>query len=113
MGGWLLKSAATGNLLFQISFFISFLPTTNGVWKNSIFERANAWILFAAAYFFGILIVLFRWQGQIQEIVFPLNAFFLHSVIGDIEFAKNSSLADEFYGVVKLIGSSESLTRTN
>lgn len=88
IGWWLLKSAATGNLLFQFSFFISFLPTITGVWKDSTSEKANAWILFAAAYFSGILVVLSRWQGQILDIVFPLNAFFLHSVVAILSLRK-------------------------
>jgi hypothetical protein len=88
IGWWHFKSATLGNLLFQLLFIISFLPTINGVRRNSATEEAPAWLLFSAAYFLGILIVFFRWQGQIQDLVFPINAFFLHSIVAVLSLRK-------------------------
>jgi hypothetical protein len=84
---WVLfRSATFGNLLFQLPFAISFIPTIRGVWRNPETEASRAWIMFAAAYFISILVVLLRWQGHLQDLVFPINAFILHGLVASLSF---------------------------
>ena len=85
---WMFKSAAFGNLIFQFAFALSFAPTIKGVWNHPGVEKPGAWIVFSAAYFFSLLVVAARWQNHLQDLVFPLNAFFLHCMVAVLSLRK-------------------------
>lgn len=89
LGWWIFKSATFGNLIFQLAFAFSFIPIIKGVWNDPASESPLAWMLFAAAYFVGIVVVLLRWQGQIQDLVFPINACVLHATVAALSFPRN------------------------
>ncbi len=80
---WQIKQDAThANLLLQVVLLISFLPTCIGVGKDPSCERSLPWFLFAGAYGLTISVVILRWQGQYQDLVFPINCLLMHLTVG-------------------------------
>lgn len=79
---WHYCSAAYANLLLQISIVISFVPTYRGAWKDVNIEKPLPWFVWASAYILTITVVFLRWQGQYQDLVYPINCLLLHAGVG-------------------------------
>lgn len=75
---WIFRSASYGNVILQASVFISFIPTYRGVYKDSSVEKGLPWYIWTLAYILSISVVIMRWKGQYQDLVYPVNCFFLH-----------------------------------
>jgi len=79
---WYFKSATYANLILQASLAVSFVPTYRGVWKEPLKERALPWYVWSAAYVLSIIVIVLRWKGQYQDLVYPINCLILHAVVG-------------------------------
>ncbi|MCB9094982.1 MAG: hypothetical protein H6621_07950 [Halobacteriovoraceae bacterium] len=63
----------TANLLLQIVYVISFIPTVNGLRKKEIFESSPPWILAVIAYSLMIVGIIMSWgQSSWIELVHPI-----------------------------------------
>lgn len=81
-GLWhLLNSATYANLILQASIAIGFLPTFRSVWERPNNEPPIPWFVWCAAFSLGLIVVLLRWQGQYQDLVYYLNCLVLHLAI--------------------------------
>lgn len=76
------QSATIANMVIQVAVMISFIPTWRGVIKNPKVERAFPWFLWSASYIVNITTVILRWQGQPQDLVYPINCLILHGSVG-------------------------------
>ena len=76
------KSATYANLILQASVMVSFVPTYRGVWSDPSKERPLPWYMWTVAYCLGIAVVILRWKGQYQDLVYPINCLVLHAVVG-------------------------------
>lgn len=87
---WLwFKSATFANMLAQCCVFIGFLPTYRSVWENPKNEKALPWFIWTLAYVFGTMVVILRWQGQWQDVVYFANCIVLHLVVALLTFRKS------------------------
>lgn len=72
---WLLyKNATYANLLLQLCFIISMIPTYRTVWHNSKTEKPLSWLLWAGTNIIMINVVILRWRGQYQDLAAPAIA---------------------------------------
>jgi hypothetical protein len=86
---WYYRSATYGNLLLQISIVISFIPTYRGIWEKPETERkVLPWFVWSGAYLFTLTTVILRWEGQYQDIVYPVNGFVMHAGVGFLAIRK-------------------------
>lgn len=79
---WYFNSATSANLIMQVAVLISFVPTYRGVWQDPKTEKALPWFIWSSAYILSIAVVVMRWQGQYQDLVYPVNCLILHAVVG-------------------------------
>lgn len=79
---WWYQSATYANLIMQGSILVSFVPTMRGVRKNPKNEKALPWFIWSSAYILSIAVVLLRWQGQFQDLAYPINCLVLHAAVG-------------------------------
>lgn len=70
-----------GNTLLSVAILISFFPTYDGVWKDPTAERPRSWVLWAVAYLLLLVVVLLRWNGNRQELVYPICGFTFHIAV--------------------------------
>lgn len=82
------RSATYANLILQICILISFIPTYRGVWKEPSNEKALPWFVWSSAYILTIIVVFLRWQGQYQDLVYPINCLLLHGGVGILSLRK-------------------------
>lgn len=78
---FLLKSATYANLILQFALTIGFVPTIRCVYKNPKSEKSLSWFLWSCAFLLSIVVVISRWNGQWQELVYPTNALLWHVVV--------------------------------
>jgi hypothetical protein len=71
-------SATSANLILQISIAAGFIPLYRGVWRNPDCERALPWLVWTVGYGLNIVTVVLRWQGQLQDLAYPVNCLVLH-----------------------------------
>jgi hypothetical protein len=89
------KSATCANLILQISIVISFVPTYRGVLEDPKKERALPWYMWSTAYLLQLFVILLRWQGQYQDLVFPSLCFLLHAPVGLLTRRRSVALLAE------------------
>jgi hypothetical protein len=77
-----LGSAAYANLWLQLSVAVSFVPTFHGVWREPRKERCLPWFIWSVAYVFLFATVVMRWQGGWITVVYPVNGFVMHLIVG-------------------------------
>ncbi len=85
---WYFKSATYANLVLQVSIPLSFIPTFRSVYHEPKTEKPLPWFLWASAYIFSLIVVSMRWQGQIQDLVYPINCLILHAGVGILALRK-------------------------
>lgn len=88
-----LQSAAKANLVLQASIAISFIATFRSVWKNPKSEKALPWFIWSSAYVLSITVVIWRWQNQWIDLVYPTNCLLLHGIVGLLTFRKGKQSA--------------------
>jgi hypothetical protein len=81
LGWWLFRSATFANLLLQATIIIAFIPLIEGVWRNPSIEKPLPWWLWSIAFTLNIGVVLMRWNGQWQDLGYPINVFVLHTLV--------------------------------
>lgn len=79
---WYYQSATYANIIVQIALIVSFIPTIRGVMLDAKNEKALPWWIWTLAYSLQTITVFFRWQGQFQDLIYPINCLILHGIIG-------------------------------
>ena len=78
---WWFQSATYTNLIVVGAVAISFIPLYRAVWKDPTVEKALPWYLWATAYGMITLVVVLRWTGQYQDLVYPIAGICLHATV--------------------------------
>ncbi len=63
------------------------------VWKNPTVEKALPWCLWATGYGMTTLVVVLRWTGQYQDLVYPVAGICLHATVALMTRRKVAALA--------------------
>jgi len=90
---WAGRDAAYANLLLQLAFVISNIPTLRGVWRDPAVERALPWFGFGLAYVLNVIVVLMRWQGQAIDLAYPVLSLLADGGVGAVIVWRRSVLA--------------------
>ncbi len=85
---WWSRSATYANLIVVGAEIIAFFPLMRGVWKNPALERPLPWLIWTSAYSVNALVVLLRWTGHYQDLVFPVSMIFLHLAVALLSLRK-------------------------
>ncbi|MFA6603250.1 MAG: hypothetical protein WCT10_00235 [Patescibacteria group bacterium] len=81
---WVSRDAAWANLLLQVAFLISNIPTFRGVWRDPLTEKPLAWFGFGLAYIISLIVVVLRWQGQWIDLAYPLCSLLADGGVGAV-----------------------------
>lgn len=79
---WQFKSATYANLIIQLTVIISIIPTFVGTLKHNVVETPLPWFLWSMAYSLSIIVIILRWQHQLQDLAYPLVSLILHCGVG-------------------------------
>lgn len=79
---WSSRNAACANLLLQLAFVVSNIPTFNGVWKDPRVERPLPWFGFTAAYLINLAVVIMRWNRNLADLAYPVISLLADGGIG-------------------------------
>jgi len=80
---WLFQSAFFANMALQVVIAVSFVPTIRSVVTNPDNEKGCLpWFIWSSVYLIGLFVVLLRWQGQYEDLVYPINLMVLHGTVG-------------------------------
>lgn len=83
------RSETIANLLLQGCIAISFIPTIIGVAANPKSERPLPWFVWAAGYLLTLAVVLIRWNNQLSDLIYPINCFALHAIVGVLTYRRS------------------------
>ena len=78
---WKYQSATSANLILQLAIFWGFIPTYRLVWRDPLSEKPRPWWIWVGAYVFLTATVVWRWQGQWQDLAYPVNCLILHCFV--------------------------------
>jgi hypothetical protein len=90
---WSSRSAACANLLLQLAFVISNIPTFRGVWKDPCIERPLPWFGFAAAYLLNLAVVIMRWNDNLADLAYPVISLIADGGVGIVIVWRRRRLA--------------------
>jgi hypothetical protein len=90
---WTSRSAAGANLLLQLAFVVSNIPTFSGVWRDPHIERPLPWFGFAAAYMLNLAVVIMRWRGSYADLAYPVVSLFADGGVGIVIVWRGRQLA--------------------
>lgn len=76
------RSPVLPNMMLQLGIIVGFIPTVRGVLVAPQDEVAICWFLWAISFAFQLAVVVMRWKGQKQDLVYPINCFVLHLAVG-------------------------------
>lgn len=76
------KSPTATNLMLQLGITIGFIPTFHSVWLLPASESAMCWFIWAISFLIQTGVVILRWKGKKQDLVYPVNCVWLHLVVG-------------------------------
>lgn len=76
------QSEVFANLILQLGIAISYIPTYRGVWRNTYNEKPSPWLIWGVAYAIGAIVVLLRWTGQYEALVYPFANSLLSVGVG-------------------------------
>jgi hypothetical protein len=82
------KNAAYANLILQLCYIISIIPTQRGILRNEKNEKILPWLLWGAGHSLGISVVVARWSGQYQDLAFSAIGAMLNFGTGILVAAK-------------------------
>ena len=88
---WWYQSATYANLIVVAAVAVSFIPLYRGVWKNPAIEKSLPWYIWTTAYALVTLVVVLRWKGQYEDLVYPVSMFFVHLAVGLMTLRKTST----------------------
>lgn len=72
---WLFRSATIGNLIIQGAAVIAFIP----LYRAPQNEPPLPWFLWGSAFILQVSVVMLRWQGNVFDLVNPLQCLTLHA----------------------------------
>ena len=75
---WSAFSAAPANLVVQICFVVGFVPTYRSVLAHPSREAPMPWFLWSAAYVLSTTVVILRWTGRYEELIYPALSVIWH-----------------------------------
>lgn len=76
------KDASIANATLLVSFFISFWPTLDGVWKDPYMETSLAWWVWTAAFTVNLTNNALSWNDKWMSIINPIILLVAHGSIG-------------------------------
>lgn len=85
------RSATYAHLVLQVGMIVPFISIYNDIWNKKRVENPTPWLIWGATYFMGALVVVLRWQGQYEDIIFPLRSFLLHFGVGIVALRNATS----------------------
>lgn len=85
---WWCQSATYANLLLQGAIAVSFIPTYRTVWNEPHAEKARPWALWGSAYIFLTMVVILRWNGRWQDLVYPVQGAIMHGAVVPLTWRK-------------------------
>lgn len=86
---WQLHSATYANMAVQLGGAIGFVPTYRGIIKNPRKERSLSWWLWTNGFLVSAIVVLLRWQGQYQDLAYPVTMTIAHAGVAVLCSRKN------------------------
>lgn len=84
---WILKSAASANIILQAGFIISMIPTYRGLLADHGAEKPSPWLLMATAYAVNLVVVILRWDGNLIGLLYPGINMVSHAGVGFLAMA--------------------------
>lgn len=85
---WVFRNATCANLILQICFLVSFIPTYRGVIGDPKSEKGLPWFIWGLAYFITIIVVILRWNNQYQDLAYPVLSCVSHAGLGLLALRK-------------------------
>ncbi len=90
---YMLKSATYANLILQLAYVISIIPTFRSIWKNNT-EEPLPWFLWGVGHSLAIATVCARWSGQYQDLAFSGIGAIIHFIAAYLIFIKKEKKAE-------------------
>ena len=75
------KASTSANLMLQLGITVGFIPTLQSVWSLPQTENALCWFVWSISFLFQTIVVILRWKGQKQDLVYPVNCLWLHFIV--------------------------------
>lgn len=75
---WFFRQAFYANTIMQFVTIASSLSFMTSLWKDPKIQRSFPWFLWSVAYVTNIIVVMLRWDGHWQTIVYPANYAIFH-----------------------------------
>jgi len=79
---WLYQNATYANLILQLGFVLSFVPTVRTIIRKPSSESALPWLMWGVVYCLLIATVLLRWNGEWSMLAYPIISAISHSLAG-------------------------------
>lgn len=73
-------SPLVGNIAYQVSTIISFIPIIREIYDEDENETPLPWAIWSASYFMAIILVLLRWEKW-GDLIYPVVYFILHFTV--------------------------------
>lgn len=73
-------SPLIGNIAYQVSTIISFIPIIREIYDEDENETPLPWAIWSASYFMSIILVILRWEKW-GDLVYPVVYFVLHAIV--------------------------------
>lgn len=90
---WWTRSAGWANILLQLAFVLSNVPTYRGVWRDPRIERPGPWFGFATAYALTTVVVTLRWRGNWMDFGYPVLSLLADGGVGVVQVWRSRWLA--------------------
>ena len=78
---WRYQSSLYANMIVQFAIVVAFMPTYRSIWNNPTNECVFPWLIFTVAYMLLVGTVLSRWNGQPEDLVYPILGSALHLLV--------------------------------
>lgn len=82
-----LKSATYANLILQLAYTVSVIPTYRSIWRKNT-EQFLPWFLWGCGHSLGVATVFARWNGQYQDLAFSGIGAAIHFIAAFLIFLK-------------------------
>ena len=87
---WKFRSATGANMIVLVAFFISFIPTFEGVWRDPFKETPRSWMLWTLAFLVTTTNVVLR-DGKLIALIAPIVFLIAHGSIAILSTQKRKA----------------------
>lgn len=85
---WVFQSATYANLIVVFAEAIAFAPLYRKVWRDPATEKPLPWLVWSSVYPLMIYVIILNWQGQYQDLVYPIAMLCAHPVVALLTLRK-------------------------